>query len=133
MRGDPVRHAGWVAAVLISIFICDIGEFSNARAESKSRPKKTAAVSALAPHWNHNGSLVSLVSEGAKQRLFYDTPRVGLLDAGVKPGTLLFEGQRTGQNFEGTAYQFYRTCKARGFPVTGTTSDDRQQIILKGK
>ena len=65
--------------------------------------------------------------------MFYDTPRVGLLDAGVKPGTLLFEGQRTGQNFEGTAYQFYRSCKARGFPVTGSTSDDRRQITLKGK
>ena len=133
MRGDPIRKVGWVAAILISIFVCDIGEFSDARAESKKPSKRTAAASALAPHWNHNGSLVSLVSDKSKQKFFYDTPRVGLLDAGVKPGTLLFEGQRTGLNFEGTAYQFYRTCKARGFPVTGSASDDRRQIILKGK
>ena len=133
--GDPMRKVGWVAPILIAIaiFIHGIGEFSSARAESKAPAKKPTVGSVLAPHWNHNGSVVSLVTQGAKQKFFYDTPRVGLLDAGVKPGTLLFDGQRNGQNFVGTAFQFYRTCKSRGFPVTGSTSDDRRQITLKGK
>ncbi len=130
-----MRKVGWVAPILFTfaIFIQDIGDSSGARAEGRTSPKRSTVGSALAPHWDHNGSLVSLVSQGAKQKFFYDAPRIGLLDAGVKPGTMLFEGQRTGQNFEGTAYQFYRTCKARGFPVTGSTSDDRRQITLKGK
>ena len=128
-----MRNVGWAVAITIAVFVHHIGELSSARAESKTSTKGSSAGSVLAPHWNHNGSLVSLVSQGAKQKFFYDTPRVGLLDAGVKPGTLLFEGQRNGQNFDGTAFQFYRTCKSRGFPVTGSTSDDRKTITLKGK
>ena len=127
-----MRKVGWIAAILTTstIFVHGIGYFSSASAEGK---RGSTAASKLAAHWSHNGSLVSLVAHGKKQKFFYDTPRIGLLDTGVKPGTLLFDGQRTGQNFEGTAYQFYRTCKARGFKVTGTTSDDRRQITLKGK
>ena len=130
-----MRSVGWVAPILtaVAIFIHDIGESGSARAESKAPAKKSAAASTISSHWNHNGSAVSLVSEGKKQKFFYDAPRVGLLDAGVKPGTLLFDGQRSGQNFEGLAYQFYRTCKAHGFLVTGSTSDDRKTITLKGK
>ena len=133
--GDLMRSVGWVAPILtaVAIFIHDIGESGSARAESKAPAKKSAAASTISSHWNHNGSAVSLVSEGKKQKFFYDAPRVGLLDAGVKPGTLLFDGQRSGQNFEGLAYQFYRTCKAHGFLVTGSTSDDRKTITLKGK
>jgi hypothetical protein len=131
--GDLMRRIGCAAAILVAIFVHHIGEFGSARAESKASAKRSAAGSALTSHWNHNGSLVSLVSEGSKQKFIYSTPRVGLLDAGVKPGTLLFEGQKNGQNIDGTAYQFYRTCKSHGFQVTGSTSDDRRQITLKGK
>ena len=133
-----MRNVSCIAAISIAVFVSHIGEFGSARAETKAPAKKPAtAISPtphpLAPHWNHNGFSVSLVSQGAKQKLFYESPRVGLLDAGVKPGTLLFEGQRNGQNFDGTAYQFYRTCKAHGYAVTGSASDDRKTITLKGK
>lgn len=132
--GDLVRNVGWVAAVSISIFVHAIGESDSARAESKRHSKKSAAlVTAQTSNWDHNGSLVSLISEGAKQKFIYETPRIGLTDAGVAPGTLLFEGQRKGQNITGTAYQFYRSCKAHSYAVSGTVSDDRKQIILKGK
>jgi hypothetical protein len=130
-----MRNGGWAAPILIAIavFVHDIGESSSARAESKTAVKKPAVVSALAPHWNHNGSVVSAVTQGDKQKFYYDAPRVGLLDVGVKSGTLLFEGQQQGKNISGTAYQFYRTCKSRGYQVSGATSDDRRQITLKGK
>ena len=133
--GDLMRNGGWAAPILIAIavFVHDIGESSSARAESKTAVKKPAVVSALAPHWNHNGSVVSAVTQGDKQKFYYDAPRVGLLDVGVKSGTLLFEGQQQGKNISGTAYQFYRTCKSRGYQVSGATSDDRRQITLKGK
>lgn len=130
--GDPMRRVGWVAPSLIAVAIF-IGESDGAKAESRTSARRPAAATPVTSQWNHNGSLVSLVSAGGKQKIVYEAPRVGLLDAGVKPGTLLFEGQRSGHNVTGTAYQFYRTCKARGFEVSGTTSDDRKTITLKGK
>jgi hypothetical protein len=109
-----------------------IAEFNSARAQSKA-PAKGSTASALSVYWNHNGSLVSLVSDGAKQKIYYQAPRVGLVDAGVKTGSLLFEGQKNGPALVGTAYLFYRSCKPRGYQVSGNTSEDRRQITLKGK
>ena len=131
-----MRNAGWAAPILTAtaIFVQGIGDSVSARAETKAAAKKPVAGGPpLSPHWNHNGSVVSLVSAGGKQKFVYDTPRVGLLDAGVKQGTLLFEGQRNGQNITGTAFQFYRTCKAHTFEVSGSASEDRKTITLKGK
>ncbi len=84
-------------------------------------------------YWNHDGSLMLLFSDGAKQKIFYETPRIGLVDTGIAPGTLLFEGQRNGPTIVGTAYQFYRRCKSEGYRVSGNTSKDLRQITLKGK
>jgi peptidoglycan/xylan/chitin deacetylase (PgdA/CDA1 family) len=84
-------------------------------------------------YWNHSGSIMRLVSDGAKQKMFYETPRIGLVDAGIAPGTLLFEGQRNGPTLVGTAYQFYRACKSQGYRISGNTSKDLRQITLKGK
>ena len=84
-------------------------------------------------YWNHGGSLMRLVSDGAKQKIFYETPRIGLVDTGIAPGTLLFEGQRNGPTLVGTAYQFYRGCKSQGYRISGNTSKDLRQITLKGK
>jgi peptidoglycan/xylan/chitin deacetylase (PgdA/CDA1 family) len=84
-------------------------------------------------YWNHGGSLMRLVSDGAKQKIFYETPRIGLVDTGIAPGTLLFEGQRNGPTLVGTAYQFYRGCKSQEYRISGNTSKDLRQITLKGK
>ena len=125
--GNIMRQIGWAAPILMALAI-----YSCESARAQSKPSANTS-NALAPQWNHNGSVVSLVASGKKQRLLYDAPRIGLLDAGVKPGTLLFEGQRSGKTWTGTAYQFYRTCKSRGFQVSGDASEDLRQITLKGK
>ena len=128
-----MRIVGPAASLPVLILAFTFAATDGANAESKSPRKKVAALTPLVQHWNHNGSVVSLVSDGKKQKFVYDAPRVGLLDVGVKPGTVLFEGQREGHNITGTAYQFYRTCKAHSYDVTGATSDDRKTITLKGK
>jgi len=71
--GDLMRSVGWVAPILtaVAIFIHGFGDSGSARAESKAPAKKPAAVTTQSSHWNHNGSLVSLVSDGKKQRLIY--------------------------------------------------------------
>lgn len=131
---DDTRKIWRALVVLPALTIFLTGyDFDSARAERKSAARRSAAVSAQSSSWNHNGSVVSLIAEGTKQKIIYQTPRVGLLDAGVKPGTLLFEGHKTKEGIVGTAYQFYRNCKAHGFQVSGEVNENRNQITLKGK
>ena len=51
----------------------------------------------------------------------------------VKPGSVLFEGSRAGNNYQGTAYLFSSTCPATGYPVDGSLQDDGTTIVLNGK
>ncbi|HWP27069.1 MAG TPA: hypothetical protein VNL39_12055 [Xanthobacteraceae bacterium] len=128
-----MRRIVWTTSILIAYAFLwlIVSEFYPATAQGRSG--KATASRMVTGSWIHNGSVMSLVTDGKTQKFIYYTPRIGLLDAGVKPGTLLFEGRRTGQIFVGTAYQFYRTCKPRGFRVSGTASEDQKQITLKGK
>jgi len=87
-----MRIVGPAASLPVLILAFTFAATDGANAESKSPRKKVAALTPLMQHWNHNGSVVSLVSDGKKQKFVYDAPRVGLLDVGVKPGTVLFEG-----------------------------------------
>ena len=70
----------------------------------------TAAPASADSCWWHNGSLMRLVSSGDWRAFYYETPRQVLRDAGVRPGTLLFEGRKDGQWYEGNARIFSRHC-----------------------
>jgi hypothetical protein len=131
--GVVMRSIGWTTSILVAQALLWLGVSEFGPAMAQGRSGKATASRTLTGSWIHNGSVMSLVTDGKTQKFIYYTPRIGLLDAGVKPGTLLFEGRRTGRTFVGTAYQFYRTCKPRGFRVSGTVSEDQKQIILKGK
>jgi hypothetical protein len=83
-------------------------------------------------HWDLNGSLVKLESNGASRRFLYLEPREGLLAVGVTQGPVEFEGTQNGNVFTGTAYVFSRVCGAIGFAVSGYLAQDEQSITLKG-
>ena len=122
-----MRNVGRFLVLLAAPFV--FGESDNALAASR----RATPVATQQSTWNHNGSVVSLVARGEKQRIVYQTPRVGLIDAGVKPGMVLFEGHRKQLSFSGTAYMFYRTCKPQSYAVTGDINESASQITLKGK
>ena len=48
--------------------------------------------------WDHNGSVMYLVANGASREFHYQKPRPGMLDAGVRPGSLLFPAKSTADN-----------------------------------
>jgi hypothetical protein len=48
-------------------------------------------------------------------------------------GALLFEGERVGNSFIGTAYVFSTKCGPRGYPVRGFVTDNDQKIVMRGK
>jgi hypothetical protein len=70
-------------------------------------------------YWSHNGSSLYLMAEGDRRRFYYETPRPGMAGQGVERGTLLFDGQKVGNNYQGTAYVFDRQCGKFPYAVSG--------------
>jgi hypothetical protein len=89
------------------------------------------SLQSVEPLWNHNGSVMRLVAEGASRKFLYETPRDGLASVGVAKGTLLFSGRRGGNNYAGTAYVFSE-CGPKAYQVHGPVSADERQVTLFG-
>jgi uncharacterized caspase-like protein len=83
--------------------------------------------------WTHNGSTMRLVASGDQRIFLYERPRSGLIAHGVRSGTTLFEGRRTGNRYTGTAYRFSAQCGLRGFPVAGQVENGDRRVRLNGR
>ena len=64
---------------------------SSAHAQTQTAPAESTI-------WDHNGSVMYLVANGASREVYYQKPRQGMLDAGARPGSLLFRGEVTTDN-----------------------------------
>jgi hypothetical protein len=82
--------------------------------------------------WEHNGSTVYLVAKGSSRQFYYQNPRPGMLQAGARPGTLLFTGKAIGLSYAGTAYVFNSVCGAFGYQVSGPILDNYNRVVLTG-
>jgi hypothetical protein len=82
--------------------------------------------------WDHNGSLVYLVENDASREFHYQKPRLGMLEAGARPGSLLFRGQVDNGQYSGTAYIFNPHCGQIPFQVKGSVLDNDERIMLTG-
>jgi hypothetical protein len=83
--------------------------------------------------WEHNGSVVFLEWKASSRSFYYLTPRAGVAGEGVRRGTLLFTGTRSGYNYVGTAYVFSARCGRIPYSVRGSISSDLQSIQLVGR
>ncbi|MEL6946777.1 MAG: hypothetical protein AAFO73_03990 [Pseudomonadota bacterium] len=85
--------------------------------------------------WNHNGSIMRLRSRGNQRWMYYERPRQVLRNAGVRRGTLLFNGTNNGGWYSGTARRFSRFCV--GNPLTyyveGPVSNSSTRITINGQ
>ena len=81
--------------------------------------------------WSHNGSTLYLIADGDKRELHYLRPREGLVAENVQRGTLLFYGRRSGDRYDGVAYNFSRKCGVRSYQVSGVV-DNNRRIVLTG-
>jgi hypothetical protein len=77
-------------------------------------------------NWDHNGSVMYLVKNGSSREFHYQKPRPGMLEAGARPGSLLFRGQFDNGQYFGTAYIFNPHCGQIPFQVKGPVR--RRQI-----
>jgi hypothetical protein len=117
-------HAGYaITAVAFSATVALTSTPAQAQAESSG--SRTL--------WDHNGSVMYLVEDGASREFHYSKPRPGLLDAGVRPGALLFRGEIDGAQYLGTAYIFNPHCGPIPFEAKGLSLDADERIVLTGQ
>jgi hypothetical protein len=83
--------------------------------------------------WSHNRSIVYMTEDGTRRQIYYDDPRPGLQEVGVKKGTLLFDGVVDGTTLSGTAFVFAKDCDPLPFAVRGKLTRDGKRITLNGK
>jgi hypothetical protein len=94
---------------------------------------QTQAASPEPPLWDHNGSVMSLVAKGSSREFYYQKPRPGMLEAGAKPGSLLFRGEVSNGQYSGTAFIFSPRCGQIPFQVKGAILDNDERIVLTGQ
>jgi hypothetical protein len=94
---------------------------------------QTQTVSPESTIWNHNGSIMYLVANGSSREFYYQKPRPGMLDAGARPGSLLFRGEFNDGQYSGTAYIFNPRCGPIPFQVKGPILDNDERISLTGE
>jgi hypothetical protein len=83
--------------------------------------------------WDHNGSVMYLITNGSTREIYYQKPRAGMLEVGAHPGSLLFRGEIDNGEYSGTAYIFNPHCGQIPFQVKGPASDNDEQIMLTGQ
>ena len=83
--------------------------------------------------WNHNGSTMKLVADGASRRFYYESPRQGMRAQGVTSGTLLFEGTKSGDAYSCTAYIFSGRCGKLAYQVSGLVATDQGRVVMRGQ
>jgi len=85
----------------------------------------------------HNGSVMMTYFNGGAISIYYEAPREGIRDVGVRQGTLLFNGQtapygQTGEEVWGTARIFKAGCSPATYSVEGFYNYATGDITLYG-
>jgi hypothetical protein len=93
---------------------------------------QTQTVSPEPAIWDHNGSVMYLVTNGLFREFHYQKPCPGMLHAGARPGSVLFRGEVNNGQYSGTAYIFNPQCGPIPFEVKGSILND-EQIVLAGQ
>ena len=82
--------------------------------------------------WDHNGSTVDLIARGSSREFYYKHARPGMMEAGARPGSLLFSGKTANGQYVGTAYVFDRHCGQLPYDVSGPILDNYRRVVLTG-
>lgn len=84
--------------------------------------------------WDHNGSTMTQQFSGERRRFIYHEPKSTLVSRGVKRGTVLFDGMRSGPNYVGKSKLFRGApCGEISYDVEGPVSSDQKTVILRGR
>ncbi|OOS07752.1 hypothetical protein SAMN02745664_10616 [Moraxella cuniculi DSM 21768] len=94
------------------------------------------AVPALADsYWQYDGQTVVRLEANGNDRTFYiHKASANLRRQGVPSGVMLFDGQRNGYRYSGTAYAYPAAC-SYGVPyyVSGPVSKNQTKVVMTGR
>ncbi|EFL90207.1 hypothetical protein [Ahrensia sp. R2A130] len=84
--------------------------------------------------WNHNGSIMRLEANGNARTFVYQRPRAVLRRAGVRRGTVLFNGRKRGNSYVGTARRYSKFCPGTPltYNVSGPISNGQTKVTVRG-
>ena len=105
---------------LAAIALVSTGAVASAQAETQTASPEFTV-------WDHNGSVMYLVANGPSREFYYQKPRAGMLEVGVRPGSLLFRGEIENGEYPGTAYIFNPHCGQIPFQVRGPILDNDER------
>jgi hypothetical protein len=83
--------------------------------------------------WEHNGSIMRLLSNKNERRFIYERVSPRIASVGVQKGTILFDGGRTKQGYEGIAHSFSTRCGPQTFRVAGAVAPDQRSVTVRGQ
>jgi hypothetical protein len=79
--------------------------------------------------WTLQGSSLVLTIDGDTWTFRYLEPRPGMIEEGVRRGTILFKGREHGEGLAGTAYRFSKRCGALPYEVSGEFEADGSLVL----
>jgi hypothetical protein len=78
-------------------------------------------------------SVMRIERDDAVITVYYERPRPGLLEVGVKPDMLFLKAKiKSDGNFEGQAYRFSKSCPNPRYPMTGKVESNAGIIRMSG-
>ena len=83
--------------------------------------------------WEHNGSVMRLITDGHERKFLFERPSPILKQAGVEQGTILFDGYQVGDKYIGKARSFSKDCPV---PVVYDVSGNEfreTKVVLQGR
>ena len=126
-----MTRVGFAVAVISAIVAVALQEVIKESCASAQAQTQTASPEPTV--WDHNGSVMYLVANGSSREIYYQKPRPGMLEAGARPGSLLFRGEINNGQYLGTAYIFNLHCGPIPFDVKGPILHDDERIVLTGQ
>jgi len=83
--------------------------------------------------WEHNGSVMRLVTDGHERKFLFERPNPILKQTGVKQGMILFEGSQVGDKYIGKARSFSKDCPVPvAYDVSGNEFRETK-VVLQGR
>jgi hypothetical protein len=127
-----IRAGLTVAAIaLVAVVVVALGAIKEGFCTSAQAQTQTASPEPTV--WDHNGSVMYLVANGPSREFYYQKPRTGMVEVGVRPGSLLFRGEIENGQYSGTAYIFNLHCGQIPYQVKGPILDNDERIVLTGQ
>jgi hypothetical protein len=129
----PMVRAQFAVAAFALVAVLAVGRDAIKGGCCTSAHAQTQTASAEPTLWDHNGSVMYLVANGPSREFYYQKPRTGMLEVGVRPGSLLFRGEIDNGQYSGTAYIFNMHCGQIPFQVKGPVLENDERIVLTGQ